>query len=41
MEKKAKNANAPMKNMVSAMLKIEPKADSLSLAFVILSMESG
>ena len=41
MEKKAKNANAPMKNMVSAMLKIEPKAESLSRAFVILSIESG
>ena len=41
MEKNANKDNAPMKNMVSAMLNMEPKVDSLSRALVILSMESG
>jgi len=39
MEKKAKNTNIPMENMVSAMLKIEPTAEKNSRVRVILSSE--
>jgi len=39
MEKKAKNTNVPIKNMVSAMLIIEPTAEKNSRVRVILSNE--
>ena len=40
-EKKAKKAMVPMKNIVRAMLTMEPKAENFNLALVILSMDSG